>query len=135
MARIEPPVVPLTEPFWEATRQRRLVLPRCQDCDAFFWYPRERCPRCLGAQIGWETAAGNGTVHSYNVMRKPGNPLMADEVPYVIALVDLAEGVRMTTNIVGCEPEDVHCEQRVTVDWSVELSDQRRLPMFRPVEA
>lgn len=65
-------------------------------------------------------------------MRKPGNPMMADAVPYVIALVDLDEGVRMTSNIVGTAPEQVPCGQRVAVDWSVQLDDGRHLPMFAP---
>jgi uncharacterized OB-fold protein len=59
--------------------------------------------------------------------------MMSDEVPYVIALVDLDEGVRMTTNIVGVDPESVACDQRVVVDWSIELEDGRKLPAFTPL--
>jgi uncharacterized OB-fold protein len=133
MPRLEPPVVTLAEPFWEATKNRQLSLQHCAECDRFVWYPRDRCPSCLRDSLSWTLAAGTGTVYSFNVMRKPGNPLMADQVPYVIALVDLDEGVRMTTNIVGCEPEEVYCDQRVVVDWSVELTDGRLLPVFKPV--
>jgi uncharacterized OB-fold protein len=135
MPRIEPPVSSLAEPFWEATRHEQLMVQRCESCDRFVWYPRERCPGCLGETLAWTPVTGTGTVYTYNVMRKPGNPMMADEVPYVIALVDLDEGVRVSTNIVGCAPEAVHCDQRVQVDWSVELDDGRRLPVFRPAES
>ena len=132
MPRIEPPVLPLSEPFWEATKRKELLLQHCESCARAVWYPRERCPHCLGATLRWEPAGGTGTIYSFNIMRKAGNPLMGEEVPYVIALVELDEGVRLTTNIVGCAPEEVACDQRVELDWSVELSDGRRLPMFRP---
>lgn len=133
MTRIEPPITPLAEPFWEAARRQELVAQHCPTCDRFVWYPREACPGCLGSDLPWRALAGTGTIYTFNVMRKPGNPMMTDEVPYVVALVDLDEGLRMTTNLVGAEPEDVRCGQPVEVDWSVELSDGRRLPVFRPV--
>lgn len=132
MPRIEPPVTALNEPFWEATRRQQLVVQRCDQCERWAWYPRERCPGCLADSLSWTSVGGAGTVYSFNVMRKPGNPMQADLVPYVIALVDLDEGVRLSTNIVGCAPEDVRCDQRVQVDWSVELTDGRFLPVFRP---
>jgi uncharacterized OB-fold protein len=68
-------------------------------------------------------------------MRRPGNPMMADEVPYVVAIIDLDEGYRMLTNITGCAPEAIECGQRVEVAWDVELSDGRRLPTFVPSPA
>ncbi|HEX5367361.1 MAG TPA: OB-fold domain-containing protein [Acidimicrobiales bacterium] len=134
MPRIEPPVTELSQPFWDATRERRLVAQRCQRCQRFVWYPRRACPGCLGHDtLRWEPVAGEGTIYTFNVMRRPGNPMMADEVPYVIALVDLDEGYRMSTNVVGTAPEAVACDQRVTVDWSTVLDDGRRLPMFTPL--
>lgn len=132
MPRVEPPVTSLAEPFWAATRRRQLVAQRCPSCERFVWYPRHACPGCLGADLEWQPLSGAGSVYAFNVMRLPGNPAMADQIPYVIALVDLQEGIRMTTNVVGAQPEQVHCGQRVAVDWSVELSDGRRLPVFAP---
>ncbi|QGG94025.1 Zn-ribbon domain-containing OB-fold protein [Actinomarinicola tropica] len=134
MPRIEPPVTPLAEPYWEATRPEEPVAQRCGSCDGFVWYPREACPHCLSADLRWEPLAGTGTIYTFNVMRKPGNPMMGDEVPYVVGLVDLDEGIRMTTNIVGADPSSLRCDQRVAVDWSEELSDGRRLPVFRPAD-
>ena len=131
MPRIEPPVTPLAEPYWDATRRRELVAQRCDACDRFVWYPREACPGCLSADLDWAPLAGTGSIYTFNVMRKPGNPMMGDDVPYVIALVDLDEGIRMTTNVVGADEGSLRCDQRVTVDWSEELSDGRRLPVFR----
>ena len=134
MPRIEPPVTPLAEPYWNATRRNELVAQRCQDCDRFGWYPREACPGGLSADLEWAPLSGAGTIYTFNVMRKPGNPMMGDEVPYIIALVDLDEGIRMTTNVVGTELGSLRCDQRVQVDWSVELSDGRRLPVFRTTD-
>lgn len=131
MPRIEPPVKPLAEPYWDATRRRQLVAQRCDTCDRLIWHPREACPGCLSGELSWVPLAGTGTIYSFNVMHKPGNPMMGDEVPYVVALVDLDEGIRMATNIVGATGGSLRCDQRVRVDWSVELSDGRRLPVFR----
>ena len=92
----------------------------------------KHCPGCLRSELEWVELSGNGTIYTFNVMRKPGNPMMADAVPYVLALVDLDEGVRMTTNIVHVSPEEVRCGQRVSVDWSIQLDDGRCLPTFAP---
>ncbi|MBK8334421.1 MAG: Zn-ribbon domain-containing OB-fold protein [Ilumatobacteraceae bacterium] len=132
MPRIEPTPTPLSQPFWDATRDRRLLAQRCAMCDRYVWYPREHCPGCLRSELEWVELSGNGTIYTFNVMRKPGNPMMADAVPYVLALVDLDEGVRMTTNIVHVSPEEVRCGQRVSVDWSIQLDDGRCLPTFAP---
>jgi len=132
MPRIEPTPTPLSQPFWDATRDRRLLAQRCAMCDRYIWYPREHCPGCLRSELEWVELSGSGAIYTFNVMRKPGNPMMADAVPYVLALVDLDEGVRMTTNIVHVSPEEVRCGQRVSVDWSIQLDDGRCLPTFAP---
>lgn len=133
MPRLEPPATRLSEPFWEATRSKRLLVQRCDECRNVVWYPRERCISCLSDQLRWIESTGRGEVYTFNVMHKAGNPMMADQAPYVLALVDLDEGHRMATNIVGCEPAAVRCGMRVEVAWDVELSDGRFLPVFRPM--
>ena len=136
MARIEPPATDLTTPFWDATRNEVLTAQFCSDCTRYVWYPRSFCPSCLSERVlAWREVSGTGTIYTFNIMRKPGNPMMRDETPYVIALIDLDEGYRMSTNIVGTAPEAVECGQRVQVDWSHVLSDGRRLPMFAPMTA
>jgi uncharacterized OB-fold protein len=132
MPRIEPPVSPLTEPFWDATREQRLLVQWCQACDAGIYWPRAACPRCLtDDSVRWRESTGRGTVYAASVLHQPGNPMMADRVPYVLALVDLDEGIRMATNVVGCEPADVAVGMAVRVDWEA-LSDGRHLPVFTP---
>ena len=134
MTRFEPKPTALSQPFWEGTTARELRFQRCGDCDAAVWYPRLRCPCCLGDDLRWMRSSGQGSIYTFNVMRRPGNPMMADEVPYVVALIDLDEGYRMLTNITGCAPEAIECGQRVEVAWDVELSDGRRLPTFAPAQ-
>ena len=94
------------EPFWAATRERRLVLQWCRSCDEPIHFPREVCPalprRRPRVPAGRRDAA---TVYAVSVMPKPGNPIMAGREPYAVALVDLDEGVRMMSNVVGIEPE------------------------------
>jgi uncharacterized protein len=127
--RFEPPVSDDTEAFWEATRDKRLVLQWCTTCDKAIFYPRAACPGCLGDTLEWRTSAGIGRVHAVSVQHKAANPFMADRVPYAVALVDLDEGVRLMTNIVGCDPEEVTVDMAVSVTWEP-LTDGRHLPLF-----
>jgi uncharacterized OB-fold protein len=135
MARFEPASTPLSDPFWEATKTKQLLVQRCDECGTAVWYPRERCSSCLGDRLTWTESQGSGEVYTFNVMHRADNPMMAGEAPYVLALVDLDDGHRMATNIVGCAPTDVRCGMRVEVAWDVELSDGRHLPVFRPSDA
>lgn len=127
--RFEPPVTEFTTPFWDATREQRLLLPWCRSCDEPFWFPRETCPRDLSPDIGWRPAEGHGVVHAVSVMPKPANPLMAGREPYVVALIDLAEGVRMMSTVVDGDPWSVGVGDRVVLAWEP-LSDGRQLYVF-----
>ena len=103
-----------TQRFWDATAEDRLELPRCDDCDHVVWYPRERCDQCGSTAVTWFEASGRGTVYSCTVTRRiPGSWRVA--APFVLAYVELDEGPRVVTNIVGCDPETVHIGQSVQV--------------------
>lgn len=115
--------------FWAEAQQDRLVLQRCVPCARLIHYPRSLCPHCLGSQFEWVPAAGTGTVHSYTVIRRPLDPRCAADVPYVVALVDLSEGVRMLTRVVDCAPEDVQVGARVAVTFRP-LAEELRAPVF-----
>lgn len=130
-SRFEPPESEATAPFWTATRDRRLVLQWCRSCEAPIHYPREVCPSCLGDDLEFRDASGRGTVYAVSVMPKPANPLMAGREPYAVALVDLAEGVRLLTDVVGVDPWTVAVGTAVEVTWEP-LSDGRHLPLFAP---
>ena len=111
-------------PFWEATRDQRLELQWCLDCEAPVHFPREVCPGCLGSRFDWRPASGDGEVYSVVVEHRA-------EEPYTVALVALAEGVRMLSNVVGCPPDDVTVGMAVRVTWEA-LDDGRHLPLFEP---
>ena len=130
--RMEPPVTETTQPFWDATREKRFLVQWCVECEQPVFYPREVCPTCLGTALEWRPSAGTGTVYAVTVEYKPQNPAMADRAPYAVALIDVDEGFRMLTNVVGCRAEEVTIGTPVRITWE-ELSDGRNLPLFEPV--
>jgi uncharacterized OB-fold protein len=116
--------------FWfEAARDRRLVIQRCTGCKTLRHPPGPACPQCHG--FGWDTvdAGGHGTVYSYVVAHHPRHP--AFEYPLLVAVVALEEGTRLITNLVGVRPEDVRIDMPVTLDW-LEADPDLTLPVFRP---
>jgi uncharacterized OB-fold protein len=129
--RLEPPVTEVSEPFWQATREHRLMVQRCADCESWVWYPRTACTKCLGENLRWTRVSGKGTVYAFSVHHRPGVAEMKGRVPYVVALVELEEGVRLLSNLVACDPESVHVDQAVRLTWEA-LSDGRNLPVFEP---
>lgn len=129
--RLEPPVTELTEEFWDATRERRFLLQWCVDCDVAQWFPRDICLSCGASHLEWREASGAGVVYAMTVENKPMNPAINGGERYVIALVDLAEGPRMMTNVFGCPPDDVYVGMPVRLAWDP-LSDGRHLAVFEP---
>ena len=101
-------------PFWDALTEERVILQRCADCQAWVHYPRSNCPECLSDQLAWHDVSGEGVIFTFTVTRQATTPSFADEVPQIITIVELAEGVRFTTNLVNVAPEDVHVGMAVT---------------------
>ena len=120
---------PMTEPWWDATREGRLLIQRCAECGHHQHYPRPVCTSCHSASVSFVVASGKGTVYSFSVSHRSPQP--AFEPPYVVALVRLEEGPVLLTNIVGCPPEEVACDIKVHLLWE-ELPDGRKLPLFTP---
>ena len=99
-------VTPETERFWAATAEGRLLLPRCTECEAVIWYPKGVCTECSSTDLEWIEASGRGVIYTYSTTwRALGE--YAQAVPYVVAYVELEEGPRVLTNIVGCEPSAI----------------------------
>lgn len=128
--RIEPPVEPISQPFWDATRDRRLVVQWCLDCDRPVFYPRERCPVCFGERLEWRPCRGTGTLYSFTVNHLSADPAGGDG-PFAVALVELAEGHRMMSNLVGVDPAELSVGMAVRVTWEP-LTDGRHYPLFEP---
>jgi uncharacterized OB-fold protein len=101
--------------FWAAAGEGRLLLRKCDECGQPIWYPRAFCPDCGSLRTSWSPATGRGQVYSYTVVHRSAVAQYREATPYVVAYVELAEGPRVLTNIVGCAPEDVHIGMRVHV--------------------
>ncbi len=130
-ARLVPVPDPITRPFWEAAARGVLAMQRCSACKRLVFYPRNLCPRCKSDSLEWEELPGTGVVYSFSVIWRPAHPGMANEVPYIVALVEIEEGVRLMTNLVGCDPEEVRVGMKVEVVFE-KLSDEISIPLFRP---
>lgn len=116
-------------PFWAAARGRRLRVQRCTQCDRHVFYPRALCPHCHIELVDWVDCSGHGTIYSYTVARRPAGPAFADDVPYVVVLVDLDEGVRMLSNLITDDVESVRIGGRVVVRFE-DIADGVTLPLF-----
>ena len=127
-----PAIDPDSAPYWEALNDDRLILKRCGGCGKAHFYPRELCPYCHSDDLTWIDASGRGAIYSFTVCRRPAGPAFADDVPYIVALVDLAEGPRMMTRIDG-DPSTVAIGQHVTVRFERQ-SATLVLPFFEIVE-
>ncbi len=126
-----PTVAGETKAFWDSCRRGQLVIQYCDGCDEYQWYPRGICADCWGESVRWVQSSGRGTVWTYTVTYQNRTPGFAEMVPYVLALVELEEGVRMFTNIVDCNPRDVHIGMAVEVTFQT-ATPQITIPYFKP---
>ena len=102
-----PVPTPVSQPFWDALREERVALQRCDACGRWVYYPRSRCPACLSDRLTWTPVDGLGTVYTFTVAEQPTAPPFADEVPQLLAIVELTEGVRLSTTLVDVEPDAI----------------------------
>ena len=126
-----PPVTPETSEFWAATAEGRLLLKRCLDCASVIWYPRVICPHCSSLRTEWFAASGRGTIYSYTVNHR-GEGAYQGLPPFVLAYVELDEGPRLMTNIVGAH----HAELAVGLPVAAvfhDTADGAALPRFQPM--
>lgn len=124
---MKPIVDPESEAWWAACRDGRLTVPRCEACGERFFPPRRRCPRCWSEDVALADATGRGVVHSFTIVRRNDVPPWNERVPYVVAVVELDEGVRMTSNVVGTQDVDIGTRVRVRFE---PLDDEIALPVF-----
>ncbi|MGW0246564.1 Zn-ribbon domain-containing OB-fold protein [Nocardia goodfellowii] len=127
-----PAVAPETEPFWAATARGTLLLPKCGACAAIIWYPKGLCTECGSLDIGWIEARGEGVIYTFTITRR-GMGAYREVGPYVLAYVELDEGPRVMTNIVGCDPESLRIGQRVRAVFD-DTGQGSALVRFVPLE-
>jgi uncharacterized OB-fold protein len=128
--RFLPQPTPETQPFWDGTKAGELRLQRCEDCAHAYFPPRPFCPKCASRKVGWFRASGRGTLYSYVIHHRP---MPGFTPPYSIAVVEVAEGPRMMTNIVQCPqtPEALQLDMPVEVVFT-QVSDEISLPQWKP---
>jgi len=121
-----------TQPFWDGCARGQLLLQKCGGCGAYRHPPAPMCPECLSTRHEWVEASGRGTVYTFVVVRETRARGWDQLVPYVTAVVTLAEGPRMLTNIVDVAAEDVKIDMPVQVTFVEAEGSETRLPLFRP---
>lgn len=129
------PILPvLTDdnlPYWTSAREHALKLPFCVSCDAAFYPPQSRCPRCLKEAVEWRLVSGRATVYSWVIVHQVYDQSFAGRIPYVVAAVELEEGPRLITNIVNCDPALVRADMPVRIVYS-DVTDDVTLVQFEP---
>lgn len=124
---------PVTKPFWDSLKAHAIQLQRCSGCGRFVYYPRALCPGCLSDDLVWTPVSGRGVLHAFTIPHRHPNRAFSADGPYVVALVDLEEGVRVMSNLIGVDPTP----EAVTVGMPVEIvyddvTEEITLPKFRP---
>ena len=120
----------LDDPFWQACREHRFLVHRCGTCGRSYW-PASCCIDHGSVTMEWQEASGRGVVHTFTIAHHAYEPSMADRVPYAIAVVQLAEGPFFHTDIVGCDPADVHVGMDVEATYD-QIDDHNVIPRFTP---
>ena len=133
-ARPVPPTSELTQPYWDAARRGQMVVQRCEGCGQRPFPPRATCPSCGAPSLSWSPVSGRATVYSYTIAHRPPHPAFAAQLPLVVAIVELEEGPRMFTNIVGCDPADVEVGMAVVATSEPIDDTDMVLPVFTPTK-
>jgi uncharacterized OB-fold protein len=120
-----------SRPFFEGALEGKLMMMRCASCRAYRLPSRTHCDQCLSSDFTWEQVSGRGTLRTFAIMHQRYHPAFADELPYNVATVELEEGPRIATNIVGVANDALVVGMPVVVAW--ERYDDVALPRFRPV--
>lgn len=121
-------------PFWHAIEQGKLLLLRCKNCGAYQAYPREHCSSCWARDIAAEAASGRGSIHTFSVVHRAIDPAFQSLVPYIVVLVDLDEGPRLTSHLINATPDSVQVGMRVKLRTGRLIGD-KMLPLFEPEAA
>jgi uncharacterized OB-fold protein len=120
-----------TASYWEYCRKHELRMQKCQQCGYIRFPASIVCPKCHSLEAEWTRLSGKGRVYSFIVYRQVYHPSYKDDIPYAVAIIQLDEGPRMESNIIGCEMEDIKIDMPVEVSFD-DVTDEISLPKFRP---
>ncbi len=126
-----PAVTPNMAEFFAGAKSGKLMVQRCDGCGQLRFPACELCSRCLGTRASWVEVSGRGEVYSFNIMHQVYHPGFAREVPYAVVVIQLEEGPRMVSNLVGIKPHEIRCGMPVEVVFE-KLNDEVSIPKFRP---
>ncbi len=127
--KLIPNVTPELKPFFDAARNHQLAVQKCDNCGKLRFPAAPLCLSCDSDKASWVAVSGRGQVFSFTIMHRAYHP--AFKAPYALAVIELSEGVKMTSNVIGIEPSKVKCGMPVEVVFD-KLSDEVTLPRFRP---
>jgi uncharacterized OB-fold protein len=120
-----------SRPFFDGVKEHKLMLQHCSTCGAWHWPVISRCPVCLSTEITWEQASGKGTLYTFVLMHQILHPGFASKIPYNVAEIDLEEGVRITSTVVGCSNDEMRIGMPLEVTFE-DITDEVSLPKFQP---
>ena len=121
-----------TAEFWRRTKDGELSYLRCRNCGAIVFYPRQHCTSCFSSDLEWQVASGRGTIYTFSVVRQSYHPFFRNIAPYAVAWIDLEEGPRLLSNVIGVDdPGTLEVGQAVELEW--ETHEELAIPLFRPV--
>ena len=120
-----------TRPFWDGCGKHELRFQQCVSCGHIRWPASIICPACYSKKAEWIQAGGKGTVYTYSVYHQAFHLSFERDIPYVTAIIALAEGPHFLSNIVGCSPDEVYCDMPVEVTWQ-DIDKAFSLPKFKP---
>lgn len=129
---IVPKADSLTQVYWDGVQLRELRIQKCLACDHAWHPPLYICPKCRSKNIKWIAISGRGTVYSFTIVHHAAHEAVVDSVPYLVALVSLAEGPRIVSNILNCQFNDVKIGMQVNLTFQ-EISKGVLLPQFEPI--
>jgi len=122
-----------SQPFFDGLVNDTLMLQHCHACDGWMWPVTQHCRTCMSGDVEWRAASGRGTLYSFALVHQVYHPGFADEVPYNVVFVDLDEGVRMTSNVVGMANEDLRAGLKLVATFD-HVGDGHVIPKFQPAE-
>lgn len=117
--------------FWDAMKRHEPACQRCLDCGTWLWYPLVQCPQCYSFNLGYDKISGLGKVYSYSIVKYNPAPMWQDAVPYILAVVEMEEGIRMKFHLVNCALSDVKTGLPVKMAFK-DVTPEWTLPQFEP---